>query len=485
MMKGRSYDRCVIWDHSSAWTSNEVRATIPEIQYGDVSRDGCRAGPATLRRRRTRKGASVIAIRSRLAPAQAGFSLIETLISIALISIVLGAIAGGVLVSIRSSTSVNTAQRADVVLNSFSEAIKQLPYEACLDTAYYRGQYQKYENALRDAGRPVLSSATTSVEVSTVTHGGLSSCTSADGDPGVQEWTLKVTVKGRSRTAVVVKRNPSRVPPSGRASMQITPWSQVGDAQVGFGVAAVGSTAPVAIALYVYDCDTDSSDDDPVYVATDNNPRAACIYNAPADGSPSITKKISLTIIDTDGVSTTTTACAPNGGINQQVVSATPCTVRLWPQLAQPPEVVTPLVTTTTAPVVEPPVTTTTTPPGPAATSVSGVMFKSSGCCDTWVKLQFPALTSVTQYRVTLVWNTVKSVRFQRTFQINPAPTPDSTVTVQFQQIGLSLLEKYIISVEANISNTWGPPTYLNGGKATCLSGASFTLLGAEFCKLA
>lgn len=416
---------------------------------------------------------------------QSGLSLIETLVAIALIGIVLGALATGIITSMRSSTAVNTAQRADVVLSSFSESVKQLPYEACLDTAYYQGQYEKYEQALADAGKPVLSGPNTQVEVVKVTHGGLDSCTAADGDPGVQQWTLKVTVKGGARTAVVVKRNPSKVPPSGTASMQVTPWSQVGDAQVGFGVTAVGSTAPVAIALYVYDCDVDSSDDDPVYVATDSNPRAACIYDAPAVGGSNQTKHISLTVIDTDGVTTTTTACAPIGGLNQQITAASPCTVQLWPQLADPPEVVTPLVTTTTAPVVEPPVTTTTTPPGPPQTSVSPVTFKSSGCCDTWVKLQFPALPNVTQYRVTLVWNTVKSVKFVKTFQVNPAPTPGSTVTIQFQQIGLSLLEKYIISVEANISNTWGPPAYMNNGKATCLSGASFTFLGVEWCKLA
>lgn len=245
---------------------------------------------------------------------QSGLSLIETLVAIALIGIVLGALATGIITSMRSSTAVNTAQRADVVLSSFSESVKQLPYEACLDTAYYQGQYDKYEQALADAGKPVLSGPNTQVEVVKVTHGGLDSCTAADGDPGVQQWTLKVTVKGGARTAVVVKRNPSKVPPSGTASMQVTPWSQVGDAQVGFGVTAVGSTAPVAIALYVYDCDVDSSDDDPVYVATDSNPRAACIYDAPAVGGSNQTKHISLTVIDTDGVTTTTTACAPIGG---------------------------------------------------------------------------------------------------------------------------------------------------------------------------
>lgn len=416
--------------------------------------------------------------------AQAGTSLIETLIALALIGIVLGALAAGIMTSMRSSASTNRVQRTDVVLSSFSEIVKQLPYEACLATSYYEEQYKKYERALADAGKPVLSSNGTTVKVASVTHGGLDSCSSTDGDPGVQEWTVEVVVDGYTRSAVVVKRNPSKVPPSGSASFQVTPWSQVGDAQIGFGISAVGSTAPVAIALYVYDCDIDSTNDDPVYVATDNNPRAACIYDAPAVGDPSVTKHLSLTIIDVDGVSTTTYACAPIGGINEQLTAANPCTVKLLPQSASPPEVVTPLVTTTTAPIVEPPPSTTTTV-GPAQTSVSSVTFKSSGCCDTWVKLQFPAIAGVTQYRVTLVWNTVKSVTFVKTFQLNPPPAAGSIITVQFQQIGLSLLEKYIVSVQANISNSWGPPTYMNSGKATCLSGASFWFLGVEWCKLA
>lgn len=417
--------------------------------------------------------------------AQAGIGLIETLVAVALIGILVVALAGGIITSTRSAAEANNSQRTDVVLSSFAEIVKQLPYEACLDTAAYRAQYGKYEDALADAGKPVLTNPSTAVEVTKVTHGGLDSCTAADGDPGVQEWTLTVTVSGNVRSAVVVKRNPSRIPPSGVASLQVTPWSQVGDAQVGFGVAAVGSTAPVAIALYVYDCDVDSTTDDPLYVATDNNPRAACIYDAPAVDSPAVTKKISLTIIDADGVSTTTDVCAPIGGLSTQITAANPCTVQINPQLATPPEVVTPLVTTTTMPVVEPPVTTTTTPSGPPRTTVESFLFKSSGCCDTWVKLQFPALPDVTQYEITLVWNTVKSVKFVRTFQVNPAPAPGSVVTVQFRELGLSLLEKYIISVRANVSNTWGPPTYLDGGKPTCLSGAYNTFLGIEWCKLA
>ena len=101
----------------------------------------------------------------RPARSQSGLSLIETLVAIALIGIVLGALATGIITSMRSSTAVNTAQRADVVLSSFSESVKQLPYEACLDTAYYQGQYEKYEQALADAGKPVLSGPNTQVEV--------------------------------------------------------------------------------------------------------------------------------------------------------------------------------------------------------------------------------------------------------------------------------------------------------------------------------
>lgn len=200
--------------------------------------------------------------------AQAGTSLIETLIALALIGIVLGALAAGIMTSMRSSASTNRVQRTDVVLSSFSEIVKQLPYEACLATSYYEEQYKKYERALADAGKPVLSSNGTTVKVASVTHGGLDSCSSTDGDPGVQEWTVEVVVDGYTRSAVVVKRNPSKVPPSGSASFQVTPWSQVGDAQIGFGISAVGSTAPVAIALYVYDCDIDSTNDDPVSVSS-------------------------------------------------------------------------------------------------------------------------------------------------------------------------------------------------------------------------
>ena len=40
---------------------------------------------------------------------QSGLSLIETLVAIALIGIVLGALATGIITSMRSSTAVNTA----------------------------------------------------------------------------------------------------------------------------------------------------------------------------------------------------------------------------------------------------------------------------------------------------------------------------------------------------------------------------------------
>lgn len=62
---------------------------------------------------------------------QAGFSLLEALVSVALVSTVLLALSAGLLASVRSSRSANETQKIDAALSAYSETVKATPLEEC------------------------------------------------------------------------------------------------------------------------------------------------------------------------------------------------------------------------------------------------------------------------------------------------------------------------------------------------------------------
>lgn len=144
---------------------------------------------------------------------QAGFSLIETLVSIALIGILLAALTGSVITMRRVSMSANSSARANALMTATGESLKQLEYIPC-----EAGNLVDAYNSLletRDANLPigerlVSDPAFEAVSVTRVdTFGG---CTLGATDTGRQTLVLAVNYRGTERVGQIVKRGePSRL----------------------------------------------------------------------------------------------------------------------------------------------------------------------------------------------------------------------------------------------------------------------------------
>lgn len=141
---------------------------------------------------------------------EGGFGLIEAVVSVALVSTVVLALAAGLLTSVRSSTSAKETQELDAALSAYAEAFKDPskypsratpPSDPCVDSSY--------------SSLGVAPPAGASANVTKVEHWEPGAapkwttdpCTS---DPGVHRLTVSVTMdgSGASGTAQVVMRDP-------------------------------------------------------------------------------------------------------------------------------------------------------------------------------------------------------------------------------------------------------------------------------------
>lgn len=69
---------------------------------------------------------------------QGGFALFEVVVGVALISLLFGALAGAVLMTIRVSGDTAERQRLQTELGNFAERLKAVPYTACAETSDYQ-----------------------------------------------------------------------------------------------------------------------------------------------------------------------------------------------------------------------------------------------------------------------------------------------------------------------------------------------------------
>ena len=245
------------------------------------------------------------AVRER---AQAGYSLVEVLVSIVLISLLIGAIAAGVLTVGRASASANGEARANVLVTAYGEALRQLSYRQCSDAGsvgdladIYEAAYRDYDAELEEWQRLIPSGSTeTSAEVISVdTVGG---CTAGNPDSGQQILTIRVESNGITRTARVVKRDPDYVQAGPVARITAQTVSASGDAQSVHILSGATSTPLEDIIAWEWDCGSDGTltgedDDDPIEVE--------CTYTA--DVGAAGTKTARLTVTDYTGLTSSTT----------------------------------------------------------------------------------------------------------------------------------------------------------------------------------
>lgn len=138
----------------------------------------------------------------RIGAGQAGFSLIEVVIAVALVSLSVLSLAMGFLTLMRANAATAAQQEADHAAANFSESLKAAGYQPCAP-----GSTPDYD---ADAA---LWSPPSGVQVRVVhveywspaSRAYVDSCPS--GDTGTQRVTVRAEFRDRERTAQIVKRN--------------------------------------------------------------------------------------------------------------------------------------------------------------------------------------------------------------------------------------------------------------------------------------
>lgn len=160
---------------------------------------------------------------------QAGYSLLEALVSILLTSFVILGLAGSLLAAIKSSEVADRVQRADSALGSFTESLKTMDYpEPDPATGLYDGgsqcpglvDYEDGWSSYADAWAPsdelgIDKDAVTGdykLEITAVEHwqpdgtdiGTYTADCPTTGDPYTHRLTVEVEIKNKARSAQVV-----------------------------------------------------------------------------------------------------------------------------------------------------------------------------------------------------------------------------------------------------------------------------------------
>lgn len=88
---------------------------------------------------------------------QSGFTLMEVLIALVLVTFIVIALADGLLTNIRVDASFKDRQRRTAALTSFGEALRNLSYRPCADTLWYQKSYEDaVAGVIDEAGKPLL-----------------------------------------------------------------------------------------------------------------------------------------------------------------------------------------------------------------------------------------------------------------------------------------------------------------------------------------
>ncbi len=141
---------------------------------------------------------------ARRSRGDAGFGLVEVLISVLLVSSVVLALVTGLLTLVRTTESNHQRQQIQLALGNLSEGVRSMDYITCGDAAAYRSAYGAAGSANWTPTRSGMTYDIVSVEYwkpnsRTFTPG-------CGTDSGAQQLTLKVDWRGREGTTQVVVR---------------------------------------------------------------------------------------------------------------------------------------------------------------------------------------------------------------------------------------------------------------------------------------
>lgn len=146
--------------------------------------------------------------RSRLHTGQAGYTLIEVIIAIALAGMVILSLAAGMLTIVRTNALNSDRQRVDAAMTSFSESVRGAEYLPCGNAANYN---DAYFDLLEEVPPPVWAPPDgLGIEIDRVEYWDrdqddfVASCPGSDA--GAQRLTLETTYRDLERSAQIVKR---------------------------------------------------------------------------------------------------------------------------------------------------------------------------------------------------------------------------------------------------------------------------------------
>lgn len=148
--------------------------------------------------------------------AQAGFGLVEVMISIILVGILMTASAFGIMTAISTSGDNQVRQRLQVALTSYAESLGQMPFPSgsCGDRspAAYNSAYQAWtDHWTPPDGISVRVRVTGGVEYWDPTaRTFVSSCPATD--TGAHRLTIEATKASMTVAGQIVKRNPDARP---------------------------------------------------------------------------------------------------------------------------------------------------------------------------------------------------------------------------------------------------------------------------------
>jgi len=143
----------------------------------------------------------------RAARPQAGFSLVEVVIAVALTGLVVLALAYAMVTLVTTNRQASEAQQVDQALGGFSENLKAAEYLRCAGPADYRDLLDTWSEAWQ-APRDAMTA-----EVVAVNHWDASTddftggCAAEADDAGAQRLTLRVQWRDLERSTQIVKRD--------------------------------------------------------------------------------------------------------------------------------------------------------------------------------------------------------------------------------------------------------------------------------------
>ena len=133
---------------------------------------------------------------------QAGATLVEVLIALALVGILVLALASGMLTLIKTSSETTKQQQVELALGSFTESLKSGPYTKCAELGA-DGQYP--DTAAWVPSQQTMTAKLVKIEYWDKSSTSFVAACPASGDQGTQRLTVQVNFEGKCSSAQVVK----------------------------------------------------------------------------------------------------------------------------------------------------------------------------------------------------------------------------------------------------------------------------------------